>query len=518
MAARQQWEYPSTYFVEAVSLDAKRVVVIGSGIGGAGVASLLQARGCEVTLLERNPFPGGKCWGFEKDGYLVDSGVHMFSMGPLGPHGEIDRLVGGDLQWVKGDPGSTSVVRGKFGLLQYQSVRDPRTYLQFGKAAVREFLYKRPGAGDASARRKQKASNELHGAQQRGGVSEVIRTIVKLVRRNEVFISDLDEVTSFEFLSGFTDNELLHQIFAAASMILLVIPYTRSSAGELMYVVSNMYEKAYLSVPRGGSREIPGSWLRSFERNGGELVLGAEVEKITVDGGAATGVTTTDGREFTADAIISNAGIKKTIGMAGEESFPADYVASVGKLMESYSFITTKLGLTGTVVDAKTPNYCNVPNVDPVTMFDYVESGTVPEDPFLFVPFPTWWERRAAPLGRQLAIMGVPGPSRVDENSVRQCEAILDRGEQRLFEMFPAIEKNIEWKMRTHIRDTSLISGRPTGECIGLAQIVGQTGIHKPSVKTPLEGLYLVGCDAGARGTGTEQAAASALYVAGLLG
>ena len=501
-------------------MGSKRVIVIGSGIGGAGAAALLQARGHQVVLLEKNTFAGGKCWSFEKDGYLVDSGVHMFSMGPMGPHGEIDRIVGGDLSWARGDPGSTFHLRGTYDLQYYQSQKDLRTPLQMAKVAVCELSYRRKSERhrDASGARVKKAANELHRAQTRGGILEFLKVFRKLVKRNEVFISDLDEVTSFEFLSGFTDNELLHQIFAAASMILLVIPYTRSSAGELMYVVSNMYEKAYLSVPRGGSREIPGSWLRSFERNGGELVLGAEVEKITVDGGAATGVTTTDGREFTADAIISNAGIKKTIGMAGEESFPADYVASVGKLMESYSFITTKLGLTGTVVDAKTPNYCNVPNVDPVTMFDYVESGTVPEDPFLFVPFPTWWERRAAPLGRQLAIMGVPGPSRVDENSVRQCEAILDRGEQRLFEMFPAIEKNIEWKMRTHIRDTSLISGRPTGECIGLAQIVGQTGIHKPSVKTPLEGLYLVGCDAGARGTGTEQAAASALYVAGLLG
>ena len=52
----------------------KKVVVIGSGVGGAGVAALLQARGHQVTLLERNEFHGGKCWTFSKNGFLVDEG------------------------------------------------------------------------------------------------------------------------------------------------------------------------------------------------------------------------------------------------------------------------------------------------------------------------------------------------------------------------------------------------------------------------------------------------------------
>ncbi len=38
----------------------------------------------------------------------------------------------------------------------------------------------------------------------------------------------------------------------------------------------------------------------------------------------------------------------------------------------------------------------------------------------------------------------------------------------------------------------------------------GQVGKKKPSQRTPVQGLYLVGVDAGARGIGTEQAVASA--------
>ena len=52
------------------------------------------------------------------------------------------------------------------------------------------------------------------------------------------------------------------------------------------------------------------------------------------------------------------------------------------------------------------------------------------------------------------------------------------------------------------------------GEAVGLAQVVGQVGTSKPDARTPLPGLYLVGCDAGGRGSGTHQAVDSGFNVA----
>ncbi len=52
------------------------------------------------------------------------------------------------------------------------------------------------------------------------------------------------------------------------------------------------------------------------------------------------------------------------------------------------------------------------------------------------------------------------------------------------------------------------------GECVGLAQIVGQCGKYKPSPKAPIRGLFYVGCDAGGSGMGTHQAAESGINVA----
>ena len=50
------------------------------------------------------------------------------------------------------------------------------------------------------------------------------------------------------------------------------------------------------------------------------------------------------------------------------------------------------------------------------------------------------------------------------------------------------------------------------GECVGLAQIVGQCGIDKPKSELPVRGLYVVGADAGAAGMGTHQSGLSGMY------
>jgi phytoene desaturase len=52
----------------------KRILVIGSGFGGLGVACRLQARGYEVTILEARDKPGGRAYVYQQDGFTFDAG------------------------------------------------------------------------------------------------------------------------------------------------------------------------------------------------------------------------------------------------------------------------------------------------------------------------------------------------------------------------------------------------------------------------------------------------------------
>jgi phytoene dehydrogenase-like protein len=69
-------------------------VIVGGGIGGTAVGALLATAGQKVLLLEKNSIIGGRCASYERDGFIVDVGVHLFGLSGNGPLGEVCRRCG----------------------------------------------------------------------------------------------------------------------------------------------------------------------------------------------------------------------------------------------------------------------------------------------------------------------------------------------------------------------------------------------------------------------------------------
>lgn len=59
-------------------MHIKKAIIIGSGIGGMATAIRLAVQGYQVTVFEKNSYPGGKLSAFEKDGYQFDAGPSLF--------------------------------------------------------------------------------------------------------------------------------------------------------------------------------------------------------------------------------------------------------------------------------------------------------------------------------------------------------------------------------------------------------------------------------------------------------
>ena len=152
----------------------KRIVVIGSGVGGAGVAALLQGRGHRVTLLEKNDFYGGKCWTFERNGFVVDSGVHMFSMGESGQHGDLNRRVKGDLGWHVANPSEHLLIGGDLFFSLYQNLLDPRGALVNSRLALKML----------AERRKRDRNPAVVGARGESRPSDGLTTVPNLASRS----------------------------------------------------------------------------------------------------------------------------------------------------------------------------------------------------------------------------------------------------------------------------------------------------------------------------------------------
>jgi thioester reductase-like protein len=79
LLAEATWTGETEHAAVEVSIP-KRVCVIGGGISGVTAAYELTRLGHHVTLLEQQPFVGGKCESIEVDGHWFDLGGHMMSV------------------------------------------------------------------------------------------------------------------------------------------------------------------------------------------------------------------------------------------------------------------------------------------------------------------------------------------------------------------------------------------------------------------------------------------------------
>jgi phytoene desaturase len=57
----------------------QKAIIIGSGVAGLATAIRLAVKGYEVTVYEKNSYPGGKLSVFEKEGYVFDAGPSLFT-------------------------------------------------------------------------------------------------------------------------------------------------------------------------------------------------------------------------------------------------------------------------------------------------------------------------------------------------------------------------------------------------------------------------------------------------------
>ena len=457
----------------AGSLEGRKVAVIGTGIGGAGVSSLLAREGAEVTVLERNSFPGGKAASFEREGYIYDTGVHWVARGDRGPLGEIAAIVGAEIEFRSLETAMQFTTGGRTTTL-FQNMND--------EVALRR-LFEEIGVLPEN----------------REGARALFEDIAK--ERSLAELEALDEVPLSEYVARFVEDEQVNLLMDGFTAMALCISRRSASAGEFILCFSSQTRERNICYPVGGMRAVPMAYLDALQSMGGELRYSTPVEQIVVEGGRVRGVEA--GGFIPADIVISNNGVKETVALAGRHHFPDEYLAVVDKLRLSFGAVSVKYALDAEVVEA--PLSCYSP--------DFRDQELMARQAAIFIPVPSAADPSLVPPGCQLVLAGCLAPPSLEEPEQARavCDEILDRVENTMQDLFPGIEQHVVWKIRTDTRYIAEMSGRWTGEVIGVAQNRHQVGRKRPSSITPVQGLYLVGADAGGRGIGTEMAADSAL-------
>ncbi len=474
-------------------------IVIGSGPGGSACATLLQRRGVNTLLVEKNGFTGGKMVSIEKDGYVYD----------FFPHGQVptrepafktifEELGVGDKFRPALDPDSPSPrARMFYRRRDWTNYRERPRQAQSDPTAIFDLWE----IDDAA---KQKC----------------IAFMAELVTMPQEKLDELDNVSMHEFLLRYDLPHEFYSYMAMHSNASLAEPIDLVAASEQILILKQIALHGGGGQYKGGFGALIDVMLREFGKNGGELIRNTKVEKILVENGAVTGVATAKGT-FRAPVVVSNAGLQPTVlKLVGEEHFDRGYLNYVKGLTPGWGFTSVRYFLNKPVMDAGIYLVYSDDSWWNMERFLQVKAGRIPDEVIIFGVNHCFFDDEAAPPGKQVLVLGTvcsPNPE------AREIEGLWRRMDEQMEKLFPEIWEATERREYSGPREISnmtrdsVLPGQG-GECVGMGQIVGQCGRMKPSPQAPIRGLYYAGADAGGAGMGTHQAACSGMEVARLAG
>lgn len=481
-----------------------RAIVVGSGIGGAAATLLLAHAGIPVTLIEKNRRIGGSCSGYEKQGFKIDIGTHMFCRGPKGPLGDVLRRVGHD------------------GAIDFRRTRD-----------ISELRFpQRPGARNgidgvvripvpAELHRMPRFALQVMHALDLSPLeaARAGRLFTHILTMSDDEVQEWNGRTIEDFVAPFTDHAPTIGVFGFLLGLYFILPYWRVSAGEALWCFRQMAKDNWLSYPKGGSIAIPGTYCRLAEELGAEVRVGVGVKRIVVENGVTRGVELSDGTLLPATIVISTSSVRTTVlHLVGESHFPPAYVDRARNIEGSYIAVQAKIGLSKKLVDAgsivggvgESVDLFDVSTSDIKEMFNAVTRGEVPPIVPFYCPVPSNFDASLAPPGHQLLTVCAVAPTSdvVLKDPGHKWEESMMRTMRRVV---PGLDAHTIFVDTFSVDFIEKWIGKEFGPAVSTGQTPHQVGSKRPRVYTPVRGLYLAGCNAGARGVGTELAAASAM-------
>ncbi|KEH41810.1 carotenoid isomerase [Medicago truncatula] len=199
-----------------------------------------------------------------------------------------------------------------------------------------------------------------------------------------------------------------------------------------------------INYPLGGVGGIAKSLAKGLVDQGSQILYKANVTSIITEQGKAVGVRLSDGREFFAKTIISNATRWDTFGkLVKGESLPKEEENFQKVYVKAPSFLSIHMGVKAEVLPPDTD--CH--------HFVLENNWTSLEEPYgsIFLSIPTILDSSLAPEGRHIlhifttsSMDDWQGLSRIDYEAKKQVVAdeIISRLEKKLF---PGLRSSIDF-------------------------------------------------------------------------
>ncbi|XP_022766905.1 prolycopene isomerase, chloroplastic isoform X1 [Durio zibethinus] len=475
---------------EGVSTESKYdAIVIGSGIGGLVAATQLAVKGAKVLVCEKYVIPGGSSGYYQRDGYTFDVGSSvMFGFSDKGNLNLITQALSAVGREMEVIPDPTTV---HFHLPNNLSVRVHREYSEFIEELTSKFPHEKEGILKFYGKC-WKIFNALNSLQLKS-LEEPIYLF------GQFFQKPLECLTLAYYLPQnagdiarkyVKDPQLLSFIDAECFIVSTVNALRTPMINAGMVLCDRHF--GGINYPVGGVGGIAESLAEGLIDQGSEILYKANVTNIILDQGKAVGVRLSDGREFFAQTIISNATRWDTFGkLLKGENLPKEEENFQKIYVKAPSFLSIHMGVKADVLPPDTDCHHFVLEDDWTRLEESYGS--------IFLSIPTVLDSSLAPKGHHILHIfttssiedweGLP-PKDYEAKKELIAKEIIGRLEKKLF---PGLKSSIVFKEvgtpKTHRR----FLARDIGTYGPMPRQIPKGLLGMPFNTTGISGLYCVG-------------------------
>lgn len=370
------------------------VVVVGAGLAGLSAALHLAGRGRAVTVVEREPWPGGRAGRLDIDGYRIDTGPTVLTMPDIidETFAAVGERLSDRMELLTVDPAYRAVFADG-SALDVHSDEDRMS------DAVAEFA----GFGQAAGyRRLRKWLTRLYETEFDGFIAANFDSPLSLVTPQLARLTAIGGFRKWDRMVGrYISDPRLRRIFTFQSLYAGVAP---RDALAVYAVIAYMDTISGVVFPRGGVRALPDALAAAAAGAGVRFCYGATVTALERSGGRVSAVLTEQVGRIACDAVVLTTELPQTYALLGRT--PRRAV----RLRPSPSAVVVHLGCPA--IASKTAHHTILfGKAWDQTFTDIVDQGLLMRDPSLLVTRPTASDPTLAPEGRDLLYVLAPAPN-----------------------------------------------------------------------------------------------------------
>lgn len=461
--------------------EKKKVIIIGSGLGGLTTGVVLAKNGYQVSVLEQGAQIGGCLQCFRRKGGKFETGMHFVGSAAEGQtlhllmkYLEIDREV--ELSPLDSDGYDVVALDGK----KYRFANGKEAFIR----QMTEYF-----------------------PQQHDNLVEYYRLVEKVAGASSLHSlkhADTDAAVNTEFQLR-SINEVIDEVITdplLAKVLVGNLPLYAAERDKTPFAthafILDFYNQSAFRF-KGGSDTVAAALVHTIERYGGEVLAGHKVTRILCDDIRAVGVEV-NGRETKAcDYVVSDAHPMRTLELLDTKLIRPAFRRRINQIPQTVGGFAVYLRFRENAVPYQNYNYYAYEGDTPWDCEKYTDASW-PKG-FLYMHFCPAHETGFASTGVILSYMQMKDVERWKGSRVgrrgqdyedfkrRKAEKLLDALEKH----FPGIREGIE-EYYTSTPLTYLdYTGTEGGSMYGSAKDIHMGAAYRVAQRTKVPNVYLTG-------------------------